>query len=554
VTHNAMAMESFVTALGFILVAAVAIRYGRIDLPSLSHFLAGPFAPAAVAVLTGTWITWVWGSLRAVAPIHDERSYLLQAEIFASGRWTAPARPLAEFWEQYHVFVTPAFASKYPPGHALLLTPGIWFDVPGLMPVVLSATSAALVFLLARRVANPWIALFTWLLWLSVPTVQRFLASYMSQSTSIFLVLLSWWALLEWREKGRQGWLIVVAICVGWGAITRPLTMLIIAIPIAALVLTHVVRAHLWRSLGAATVVGFAILLIIPLWSDQTLGDWKSTPYAEYSRVYFPYDAPGFGPDSTSPLRQRPHDMEVHAATMSTLRDAHLVDRLPSILAERAVSVGREAWSGWRLVLLPFALLGLVFFDRRAWFALGSTGTLLLGYLVFAHGSGWIVYYFEIFPLLAFASALGLANAKRILHARFTRTEHDSTYNPSFAASWTIALLCVAPGVLTSIADTRVEQANWQAYHSAFERLLASIPTERNIVFVRYAPWHNTHMSLVYNGSDLSSARNWVVYDLGERNLELVAQSGGRTPFIFDEERGELFPMFIAPHQSVSVR
>ena len=62
--------------------------------------------------------------------VHDERAYLLQAEIFARWHWTAPAPPLASFFEQMHVFIEPAVFAKYPPAHALTLAPGIWLGRP----------------------------------------------------------------------------------------------------------------------------------------------------------------------------------------------------------------------------------------------------------------------------------------------------------------------------------------------------------------------------------------------------------------------------------------
>ena len=74
-----------------------------------------------------------WGTFRALPLVHDEAAYILQARLFAAGKW-ADSAPIPEFFEQPHVLVTPRLAEKYTPGNALLLTPGIWFDRPGLMP------------------------------------------------------------------------------------------------------------------------------------------------------------------------------------------------------------------------------------------------------------------------------------------------------------------------------------------------------------------------------------------------------------------------------------
>ena len=76
--------------------------------------------------------------------MHDERAYLLQAEIFAGGHWTAPSPPIAAFFEQMHVFIEPAVFAKYPPGHAVMLVPGMWVGLPGLMPALLAGVAGLL--------------------------------------------------------------------------------------------------------------------------------------------------------------------------------------------------------------------------------------------------------------------------------------------------------------------------------------------------------------------------------------------------------------------------
>src|SRR6266851_3338561 len=83
------------------------------------RFASGHWAPIVAGVLTAFSIAWIWGGLHAVPASHDEAAYLLQARIFGTGHWTAPGRPLPEFFEQTHVFVTPVLASKYFPGHSL---------------------------------------------------------------------------------------------------------------------------------------------------------------------------------------------------------------------------------------------------------------------------------------------------------------------------------------------------------------------------------------------------------------------------------------------------
>ena len=140
---------------------------------------------------------WVWGSLRPLPGIHDEAAYLLQARIFASGHWTAPGRPLPEFFEQFHVLVTPVLAAKYPPGHSLLLTLGQLLGFPPLIPLLLNGLTGALVYLLSARLAGPLVGLLTWLLWLLAPMNLTYRPTYLSNVTTGALWVASWWALLR---------------------------------------------------------------------------------------------------------------------------------------------------------------------------------------------------------------------------------------------------------------------------------------------------------------------------------------------------------------------
>ena len=55
---------------------------------------------------------------------HDEFSYLLAGDTYAAGRLANPPLPHPEFFETEHVLLTPAYASKYQPGHGFFLAFG----------------------------------------------------------------------------------------------------------------------------------------------------------------------------------------------------------------------------------------------------------------------------------------------------------------------------------------------------------------------------------------------------------------------------------------------
>src|SRR5690349_9154695 len=158
-------------------------RPERIDPPWLRAEITACL-PLLIGLITALVYAWVWGSMNAGPAIIDEAAYLLQARIYAGGHWTAPPRPLPEFFEQLYVFVTPFLAAKYPPGHPLLLGLGELVGSPALIVLLLNAVSGALVF---RLVAARWGLLtgfLTWLIWLLAPINLTFRPSYLSTVTT----------------------------------------------------------------------------------------------------------------------------------------------------------------------------------------------------------------------------------------------------------------------------------------------------------------------------------------------------------------------------------
>jgi hypothetical protein len=494
-------------------------------------------APVAIGIITFAIMTWAWGSLHPVPIIHDEASYLLQAKIFATFHWTAAGRPLPEFFEQYHVFVTPQLVSKYPPGHSILMVPGIWVGLPTLMPTLFIAITGSVVFILTRRVANPWVALMTWVLWVTAPGVLTRLPSYMSESTSGMLWLFGWWVLLAWRDTGRRRWLLLVTACICWGAVTRPITWLLYAIPAAVVILPGIVRRRAWADLGWASLVGCAGIGFIVLWCLHTTGHPFVTPYALYSKIYFPDDVMGFGATMQSPLRPLPDDMRHFLEWVRTSHSAYTVDRLPHNLVRRLVWIGRDMWGSWRMALLPFAILGLTAISAEVAFALASAVVLILGYLTFGHAATWTVYYLEIQPVLALVTALGLWRFIRLAGMR--RFEVRQALAAPLAAREAFVclflVLAFLPGFSLTMRQTRDRRAADAKYYRTFHAAVAKLPDKPAILFVRYAPTHDPHVSLVVNEPDLARTRVWIVHDLGAEDFRLVQLAPNRTPYLFDD-------------------
>jgi hypothetical protein len=69
--------------------------------------LSSRYTPAVVGLAWAALAWFTWGSLHPMPLDHDEVAYLLQSQIFASGRWAAS---LSDFFGQAHVLVPPVLA------------------------------------------------------------------------------------------------------------------------------------------------------------------------------------------------------------------------------------------------------------------------------------------------------------------------------------------------------------------------------------------------------------------------------------------------------------
>lgn len=484
-----------------------------------------PWATVAVGCGAALLTAWIWGGLRAPAVVHDEAAYLLQGALFARGRWALPSSSEFEAFTQSAVLVTPVLAPKMPAGHALLLAPGTLIGLPGLMPVLLVGAAASLIFAIVRRIWGVGVAILTVALWLTQAGQSRWRASYFSETSTAALWLGGWWCLLKWRENRRPAWLVALAVVTGWGAITRPLTMLAFAVPVGAVVVHDVIRLRQWRPLVLAATAGTLVLMLLPIQNAAVLGSWRRSPLTLYTRQYLPFDRIGFGVDSTPPQLVLPGDIQAAMQGFIARHREHQVAALPRILGERAGHAVTVAFSGWRRSLVVAALVGLVLLGGAGWFAMASMLALYLTYLVYAHEPYWTLYYYEATPVLALVVALGL---DRILRAAAGANRTSS---------------CVALAAAVGIIAIGSREFNYSRQFRAaeqrpFRRLQAAGDSAGNhtLVFIRYGAEHDPNISLVRNVADPERASMITAYDRGtDANRRVAALFPDRVPYLWDD-------------------
>lgn len=535
------------TLVAVLLIAVLAHLAGRSPMDEQSALVRALQSRGMVTTvfLTTFVVLWIsWAAWNPIPVVHDEMAYVLQAQIFARGKWALPSPPIPAFWEQPHVLVEPTLAGKYFPGHSLALTIGAFVGWLPLVPLLLQSITATLLFVLVRRLASGGVAFLTWVIWLFTPMTLYYGPSYFSEATTTACWLGGWSALLEWRSTRKLHWLLALAFFTGWDALTRPLTGLAYAIPVGVVVVRDVIVERRWRDFGLALATGIAVMAILPIWSAHVTGDWRVTPQRLYTRMYMPYDVPGFGLVTTKPTHSMMPELQRLNDAYSAVHVTHSPSTLLGTLRARAQFLAVSIWGGTRGVLGVFALLGLFALTSATAFAVISSLLLIAMYLVYATPATWTLYYYESVPVCAYLSAAGIAWAAAMM-GRPVSTMKSTAFgwrSPRWTCALVVGALALAvPGVV-ALGMIRVQHVDDRRHLVAFDNLIASIRDRGAVVFVRYAPTHDANTILVRNVANPSEARVWVVYDRGDaENARLLALAPERKAYLFDELNGRIY-------------
>jgi len=261
---------------------------------------------------------------------------------------------------------------------------------------------------------------------------------------------------------------------------------------------------------------------------------------AVYMRDYMPFDRPHFGYDSTPPLKTPPPDLAFVNASLDSVQRAHTLAAVPQIARERWTFLAMQSW--WAPIPeMGFALLGLLLAPPAALVGAVTALIVFLGYLAHPTWPSWTIYYMETAPVFAFYAVCGFAVVLRAI-AREPEREWAWARAPRAAFALLVTLVLTLPMIRVEMRFNRIQHLGNANFPSRFAMAVSQMPA-RSILFVRHAKWHEGHWSLVVNEPDFAAARTWIAYDRGDSlNQELLRRSGGRTAFLFDEERHTIDP------------
>lgn len=496
--------------------------------------VAAALLPAAVYV---AWAASYYVRFGYPAPeVHDEFSYLLAADTFARGRLANPSPAFPEFFETFHVNVTPAYVSMYPPGQGLWLALGqvvmghAWWGV-----VLSTALFVAAVGWAALAWMGPAWAMGAGFVALSYVLGTYWSTSYWGGSVAAlggamalgaFGRLGRAWTGGAAEQRGPAAGLGAVwsAGCV-MALLGRPYEGTVMAVCQALALGWLLLRSPLgkgqkWQELfrfsAGAVPVAAAGALFLMACNHASTGSPFRLAYIENARQYQIRRTFHWQSDRPAPVYRH----EIFRATYEGL-------------LRREMSVARR-----------YTEMGTMFRDHYGSLKLNATGLAAAALWGGASGLGWVLglaaaglvaalmvvwvqphYYAPFAASLAVAVAGGAAQAagRKWLGRR---------------RAWLVA--CIGIGLLAPRFALLLGRApdrsrfGWQRAEIAgrLER-----DGGRHLVLVRYRPWHDWHKEWVYNGADLEHAPVlWARWHQSARLQEFLAHYADRKVWLLEPD------------------
>jgi len=465
---------------------------------------------------------------------HDEASYLLAGDTFASGRLANPTHPHWQHFETFHVIHEPTYVSKFPPMQGLFLAAG---QVIGGHPAIGIRLGSA--FMCA--------AIF-WMLLAWLPPRWAVLGGIIALGQ---FGIVGYWAHTYWGgavaagggalalgstrriaalPSARCG--LVLGLGLGILANSRPLEGLILALfclaPIARALQSRgsiYRRSFLRRTLPSLTVFLGLCAVATGFYFWRTTGSPITMPYQVYQETYSPYSL--FQLSEPGPPPEYRHE---------AMKDLYTHwERRTSPFLEPVTYAVDEAWkAAWIYVfylgvLGIFPLLGI----RRAWqdpwvryasiVVLSITGLSLLTF-AFPH---------------YIAPVTGLVIFVVIEAARGLREIRWRWIDGSKLLAVTLVLFAIGVAARLELHLNPIFPNGFRAQRDEVLSYLEETPGT-HLVFVRYADGHLVHNDWVFNRADIDAAHIVWARDMGhQRNAELASYYFDRKHWLLEAGRPE---------------
>lgn len=392
----------------------------------------------------------------------DENAYIFEAKLLAKGRFYSRLPPAREFFRAEQMVLNDKWFSRYPPGHSLVLIPGVLLNFNHLMPIILSSFMIVIIYCFLLKLTKSLIvSAIAGIVTISSPffiAVSGYCGSHSSFSFFIVLYLFVLYRNIEGKLKNNR-----LSFFLGllWSFIfiIRQYSCLLATTPFVCYHLYLCLRYKCYKNLIYFALGSIPLIMLFFLYNYKCTGN----PLLQTYSCYDPEEKLGFG------LRYSGEYLFTPQEALKNLKNNIIL---------------LDKW----LFGLPFPLLiilaSVLFSRKTVWKMLSLCSILLLitGYFFFYFpGLGWIGpnYYYDIFPILVILFFWSLS----YIYNKYLRKWHTIC----------LALLIIAPAYIF--------------YYPGFIKKMSKgilLRTQELVAFENIKKKNNIHNAIVFFQADYS--------------------------------------------------
>ena len=467
--------------------------------------------------------------------IHDEFSFLLAADTFASGRLTNPTHAMWQHFESFHIIQTPTYMSMYAPGQGLVLAAGqVLSGQPWLGVYVTAALFCyALCWMLQGWLPPGWALLGGLLVSMRVGVFSGWMNSYSGTALAGIGGALLFGALPRLMRRPRIGHALMMGLGLAILVNTRPYEGLIAAIPVALALLAWMILKKPGIRIALTRVALPVALVMLPVAAATSFYFWRVTgqpfrmPYQVNRETYAvtPYFL--FQSPRPEPVYHNDVMRTFYTQIEPGLQGAYLQDTLQGWMVAAVYKIC-GIWSFYLGIVLsvPLLSLRLALGDRRMRF-------WLLAGVIFFLGLG-VQRFLQPHYIAPMAGAIYVILIQSMRHLRQVRIRG---HRAGLFLVRAVVVLCVA-AFLRQVADPHpaapypgdLERAN-------ILRRLENLPGPQ-LAIVRYSPGHPPAREWVYNRADIDHAKVVWAREMGvPDDPQLLRYFHNRTVWLVEPDR-----------------
>jgi hypothetical protein len=467
---------------------------------------------------------------------HDEFSYLLAADTFASGRLTNPTHPMWVHFETMHVNQSPTYMSMYPPAQGMVLAAGkvlfghpwwgVWLST-GLM-------CSAICWMLQGWMPPGWALFGGMLAVVRLGLFSYWMNSYWGGAVAAIggaLVLGALPRILR-RQRALDAALFGVGVAIL--ANSRPYEGVLLALPAGIVLMARLPKLRVVAPI--AVVLALAALAML-YYNCRVAGDPFRLPYQVNRETYV--QARYFIWEPMNPRPVYNHEALRDFYVNWQLRQA-LWASTPSGFLQNAIHFAVYFWAFFLgpLLTLPLLMIHRVARDRRMRLLVITAG-------VFLAGLGANLFFVQHYA----APATALLYALLIQGLR-----HLRSWRPRIAPAF--AIVCAVMLVVRLGAEPARERlmpsdlATWFHSPKGFTQRAAVLgrleaTPGQHLVMVRYQAGHDPEREWVYNRAEIDRAKVVWAREMDQsRNRRLLEYFGGRQVWLLE---ADLMPPRLSP-------